>query len=135
MSVGLCGNTEEGYTEHHAGAEQSGELTKSYEAYLGWDTAEWWYELFDGDHSDTFNNELSVDPENLEDSFGAYFEHLIETMTYALAELRVERARELDGVILFVTITDSEETEAVEERSVKRLNPPAIVETFMRRFG
>ncbi|WP_413353955.1 hypothetical protein [Microbacterium sp. 1P06AB] len=40
----------------------------------------------------------------------------------------------LDGVTLFVSVTDSDETEAIENRSATELNPAEVGGAFLRRY-
>lgn len=55
-------------------------------------------------------------------------------MIDALASLRAERTAALADVTLFVTISDSDEAQAIENLSAKRLNPPDLARAFQQRF-
>lgn len=130
MSVGFCANTEEGYAEKHASEAEIEEVTPEFLAYLRWAPAEWRYEMFGYDYFADVNDDLTAASLNGIENFSAYFDRLIEAMIDALAHLRTELAHLLDGVTLFVTISDSEKAEAVERRSAERLNPPALADQF-----
>ncbi|MCJ9701845.1 DUF4303 domain-containing protein [Bradyrhizobium sp. SHOUNA76] len=132
MSVGLCANTEEGYAEKRASEAEIEDMTPQYSAYLRWAPAEWRYEIFGDDHFADINRDLIAAGANSNRDFSIYFDHLIDAMIHALAHLRAERAQALEGVTLFVTISDSEEAEAVERRSANRLNPPTLAGEFGR---
>jgi hypothetical protein len=134
MGVGLCANTEECYAEKCADAEPS-DRSEEYFAYLRWDSAEWRHELFGWEHFGKADEQLAAGLDDADPAFAPFFDQLIEAMTDALANLRVERASALEHVTLFVTITDSDETLAVEDRSAQRLNPPQLAEPFLRRYG
>ncbi len=134
MSVGLCANTEEGYSEKRVEAEEAGDLDESFDAYLRWNSAEWRHEMTGWEHFRQIEQDLSEEVEDPEGGFETYFEHLIDAMIDALATLRSEREQALQGVTLFVTITDSEETIEVEDRSAVRLNPAELSEPFLRRY-
>ena len=131
MSVGLCANTEEGYAEKRASEAEIEDMPPEYSAYLRWAPAEWRYEIFGDDHFADINRDLTAASANSKD-FKIYFNHLIDAMIDTLAHLRAERAQALEGVTLFVTISDSEEAEAVERRSANRLNPPTLADEFRR---
>jgi hypothetical protein len=130
MSVGFCANTEEGYAEKRASEAELEHMTPEYLAYLRWAPAEWRYEMFGDDHFADVNSDLTAASLNGGEDFSVYFDHLIDAMIDALTHLRAERAQALDGVTLFVTISDSEEAEAVEQRSANRLNSPTLASQF-----
>lgn len=135
MSVGFCANTEEGYAEKRASEAEFEEMTSGYEAYLRWAPAEWRYEMFGDAHFMDVNRDLSAAALNPKETFDVHFERLIEVMIEALAKLRAERGAALGGITLFVTISDSEDAEAVERRSAMRLNTPEQASAFVERFG
>lgn len=131
MSVGLCANTEAGYAEKRASEAEIEDMTPEYLAYLRWAPAEWRYEMFGDDFAD-INRDLTAVSLSSDGGFSLHFDRLIDAMIDALAHLRVERARALEGVTLFVTISDSDEAAAVERRSADRLNPPILADQFGR---
>ncbi|WP_206243735.1 DUF4303 domain-containing protein [Novosphingobium terrae] len=136
MSVGPSANTEEGYAASHAAAATSRTLSTAYEAYLRWNSAEWRYEILGDAHFEEINSALSdMEPGDTGEDFDSYFAKLIDAMIGALATLRAKRAEALEGVTLFVSITDSDEARAIEDRSATLLNPVPLAEAFLRRFG
>ncbi len=135
MSVGFCANTEEGYAEKRASEAEIEDMTPEYSAYLRWAPAEWRYEFFGDAPFADINRDLTAASVNWNRDFSLYFDRLIDTMIDALAHLRAERTQALKGVTLFVTISDSEEAEAVERRSADRLNPPRLAGQFGRHLG
>jgi hypothetical protein len=135
MSVGFCANTEEGYAEKRASEAEIEDMTPQYSAYLRWAPAEWRYEFFGDDHFADINRDLTAASVDSNKDFSLYFDRLIDAMIDALAHLRAERAQALEGVTLFVTISDSEEAKAVERRSANRLNPPRLAGQFGRHLG
>ncbi|WP_158266570.1 DUF4303 domain-containing protein [Allosphingosinicella deserti] len=134
MSVGLCANTEEGYAEKRESEAEFEDMTARYEAYLRWTPAEWRYEMIGDAHLVDVNRDLTAAALDAKEAFDTHFDRLIEAMIDALATLRAERGTALDGITLFVTISDSEEAEAIEHRSAVRLNPPALAAPFVGRF-
>ena len=135
MSVGFCANTEEGYAEKRASEAEIEDMTPQYSAYLRWAPAEWRYEFFGDAPFADINRDLTAASVNSNKDFSLYFDRLIDAMIDALAHLRAERAQALEGVTLFVTISDSEEAKAVERRSADRLNPPRLAGQFGRPLG
>lgn len=132
MSVGLCANTEEGYAEKCSSEAEIEDMTPEYSAYLRWAPAEWRYEIFGDEFFVDINRDLRASSASSNKEFSSYFDHLIEAMADALAYLRAQRAQVLEGVTLFVTISDSDESAAVEQRSVQGLNPPPLAYQFGR---
>lgn len=130
MGVGLCITTVEHYETARAEAAEAGVLSSpGYDAYLRWDTAEWLDELAGWKHFEPITRVLFDDPDEAEDGFEEHIDALIE----ALAHLRRERAEALAGVTLFVSVTDSDEAESIEDRSAAELNPPDLSGPFLRR--
>lgn len=134
MSVGFCANTEEGHAEKRTSEAEIEDMTPDYATYLRWAPAEWRYESFGDDLFAEVNRDLTAACLGSNESFAPYFGHLIDAMIDALAHLRAERARTLEGVTLFVTISDSDAAQAVERQSVHRLNPPALAAEFGQRL-
>ncbi len=131
MSAGLCVTTVEHYEAKRSEAEAAGDLASpGYDAYLRWDTAEWRDELAGWQHFDTVSGAFQDEQGDSDDSF----EEHVDALIAALAHLRSERADALDGVTLFVSVTDSDETEAIENRSATELNPAEVSGAFLRRY-
>ncbi len=131
MSVGLCITTVEHYESKRSEADAAGDLSSpGYDAYLKWDTAEWRDELAGWKHFEPISRALLNDDDDDADGFEEHIDALIAT----LAHLRSERASALVGVTLFVTVTDSDESDAIEDRSALELNPPDVAEAFLRRY-
>jgi hypothetical protein len=135
MSVGFCANTEESYAEKHASEAEIEGMSPDYAAYLRWAPAEWRYEGFGDDLFADINRHLTAASTASNGGFDLYFDHLIQAIIDALAHLRVERAQALEGVTLFVTISDSEAAQEVEQQSIHRLNPSTLAAEFGQRLG
>jgi hypothetical protein len=133
MSVGFCANTEEGYAEKRASEAEIEDMSPDYAAYLRWAPAEWRYEGFGDDLFADINRDLTAASTASNDDFTLYFDHLIHAMIDTLAHLRAERAQVLEGVTLFVTISDSEAAQVVERQSVHRLNRSTLAAEFGQR--
>ncbi|MDR6624454.1 DUF4303 domain-containing protein [Caulobacter segnis] len=130
MSVSFCANTEEGYAEKRASEAKIEDMSPGYAAYLRWAPAEWRYEGFGNEPFADINRDLTAASLALDGGFNLYLDHLIHAMIDALAHLRVERAQTLEGVTLFVTISDSEAAQSVEQQSIHRLNRSTLAAEF-----
>lgn len=60
---------------------------------------------------------------------------MTDIMARALRRLRDIYADRLQNVTLFVTVTDYDEAEEIENRSAILINPPGIAQAFVSRFG
>lgn len=130
MSVGFCANSEESHAAKRASEAEIEEMSPEYTAYLRWAPAEWRYEGFGDDLFADINRDLTAASAASNDDFALYFDHLIRAMIDALAHLRAERAQALEGVTLFVTISDSEAAQTVERQSVHQLNRSMLAAEF-----
>lgn len=136
MSVGIAANTEEAFQEHlKAEREVEGELSPQDEAGYRWNTGEWLHEGWRNDLFAALNRVLCDEAVGEEtDNVGGHLAKLVETMTAALARLRREREAMLADTILFVTLTDSDEAEGIEDASAQQVNPPMLLDHFLKRY-
>ncbi|MGF7147978.1 hypothetical protein FHS96_001587 [Sphingomonas zeicaulis] len=128
-SVGFWAATEDDFRRRLAAEAQAEEMTPDYEAYLRWTPEEWSEDA----HGDGFMR--GVSKKLFAEVIGGtaspdHFDRTIAAMTDALAHLRAERADALGQVILFASVSDSDDADAIENASVARLNPPALASTF-----
>ncbi|MFI8631372.1 DUF4303 domain-containing protein [Microbacterium sp. NPDC077663] len=131
MSPGLCVTTVEHHRRRRAAAAMSGDLSEpGYDAYLRWDTAEWRDELVGWEHFEAVARVIDETADDADD----WFEEHIAALIAALAAVRAARGHLLDGVTLFVSVTDGDEREAVENLSATELNPPEVSGPFLRRY-
>jgi hypothetical protein len=133
MTVGPCANVEEGYAERMAAEAE--DMSAQEAAYNRWAPAEWRYEMFGDAAFETLNADLREAIFDPDCDFDAHFTHLLDAMADALAHLRAERGPALESVTLFVTISDGEDTEAVEDRYATQLNPPQLAQAFLQRYA
>ena len=105
-----------------------------------WGTAEWAYEAVHAERFDAPCNRLSTHLLTLDDdrAFGAFRSRLHDTMVQALADLDQEgffgAGADRQAPTLFCSISDSDEAEALEDRSAEQLNPPAVFAAFKKRW-
>jgi hypothetical protein len=133
MSIGLCANTEQGYSEKRAEAEEAGDLDASYDAYLRWDSAEWRHEMIGTERFRQVEKDLWDALDDPPGGFDAYFDRLIEAMTLALIDVKKAQGERFADVTAFVTVTDSDEAEEIENRSAVRINSTEIAAAFRAR--
>ncbi len=132
MGVSMAANTEEGYQTHLAAEAEDEPNTPEDEAYYRWSSSEWQIE---GWRRVAFSEVNAMLAKQDKKDFGAYFDALIEAMTNALKETKDRLGERLAGVTAFVTVTDSDEAEEIENRSATRINDPDLAERFLSRFG
>ena len=132
MSPGLCLTTLEHLRARRSDAAENGDLSEpGYEAYLRWDTADWRDELVGWEHFEAVAQAIDEAHDDADD----WFEEHIDALIAALAALRAERADALHGVTLFVSVTDSDASESIENRSAAELNPPELSGPFLARYA
>jgi len=105
-----------------------------------WYSGSWAYEDCGDDEFNAICGKLSdacmALPEDDDEAFHDFTEHVHSCMINALQILDNEgfwgAARK--NIVLFVTISDSDEAEELENRSAQILNPPEIYEKFLKRY-
>lgn len=134
MGIGLNANTESFFKENLLEESAVEEMTSQDEGYFRWSSAEWEFEGIGDSIFQPVNDALTQAV--LNDTLkGSSFEKLIDAMIGALRLLREMQGDALKGVTLFVTLTDSDEAEEIENRSVIAINPPNVAQAFISRFG
>lgn len=133
MGIGLNANIDPFLNQKLSEERIIEEITPQDEIYFRWSPAEWRFEGVGNEFFQPLNNALTqaiLNDEGEEFSF----EKLIDAMIEALSHLRDARGHALEGVTLFVTITDSDEAGAIENRSAADLNAPDVAQAFISRF-
>ena len=149
MTIVPAANSEEGF--RRATGEGMDPVNRRY---YRWATAEWAYETAGDEHFDAANALLNTPPPGAEptDEEADEAEEAEEARRYrekgdALLGSMVEGLRLLDAegffgtgeareaVTLFVSISDSDEAEALETSSARQLNPPAVAAAFAARYA
>ncbi|HDR9482201.1 hypothetical protein BLA13014_07234 [Burkholderia aenigmatica] len=139
MTVVPAANSEEGLKRVRERME-IGDDEKAPE--FTWATGEWAYESAEADSFNPLCERLAdtvLGPEIPEAKFGEFFRDLQRDMIEALRLLDQEglfgtgAARE--KITLFVTISDDNGAEALENESAKILNPPAVFDRFINRYA
>ena len=119
-------------------AEESIEPADEDVPYYTWSTSEWTYESWQGEHFDAICTTLRDALESVED-YAHFQAQVFQTMTQAMARVRDDglfaRAKPGDAPVLFVTLTDDDEAESVEDASAKTLNSPEVYARFAARYA
>ncbi|QEI06756.1 DUF4303 domain-containing protein [Pigmentiphaga aceris] len=135
MTICPAANSVEGLTRELANDETDPDGEEA--AYYRWATSEWAYESWQADSFNDICTKLGDIPES--EDFAHTQAKVYEVMTNALARLSKEGVFKPqssgDAPVLFVTLTDDDEAEDVENRSAKVLNSPEVFEKFVNRFG
>jgi hypothetical protein len=133
IGIGLNINTEPYFTKRCAEENIESEMTPQEIRYFRWSPAEWCFEAIGDDLFQPVNSML------LQSSLQGFNAIELNTMTdimaRALRRLRDIYADRLQNVTLFVTVTDYDEAEEIENRSAILINPPGIAQAFVSRFG
>ncbi|CAM3321318.1 DUF4303 domain-containing protein [Pseudomonas plecoglossicida] len=103
--------------------------------YYKWATSEWEYEAWMGEYFKDICKSLREASER--DDTSNFKESLISLMVKILSALRKEgffRSFKIQDPMLFVSITDDDGAESVENRTSELLNSPEEYICFVRRF-
>jgi hypothetical protein len=105
-----------------------------------WATAEWAYEGAGADHFDAACKLLNSDKRDDTDDdrgYRAFANKVIGSMVGALRELDEAgffgTGDDRERVTVFVTVSDSDAAEQIENQSAKQLNPAAVAKRFAKR--
>lgn len=139
MTVVPSANSEEGLERSRMRLDRGSDQPAP--AWLIWGTAEWAYEAAEADSFNALSKRLAdtVNGPSVSDAqFGGFFRSLQLDMIEALRLLDREglfgtgEARE--AMTLFVSISDDDGANALENESATILNPPAVANRFIARY-
>ncbi|MGU5677298.1 DUF4303 domain-containing protein [Aeromonas hydrophila] len=130
MTVSLSANTERGFSESiNANEDNDDEMVK----YYRWAFSEWLYDAYEASKFSGISNNLRGD--TLRDiDFNSFFKKLIVTLTQVLCRIRDENINALDKTVFFVSITDDDDSEAIENGSAKIINSDMVYRKFISRY-
>lgn len=106
--------------------------------YYTWSTSEWPYEAWE---DALFNDICTRLRESLEgeENHEHFLAQVFQTMTRAMARVRDDgvfaEGDSGDAPVLFVTLTDDDQAEAVEDESAQTLNSPEVYARFAARYA
>ncbi|GAB7532416.1 hypothetical protein PS3A_48310 [Pseudomonas sp. 3A(2025)] len=135
MTLCQAANSLEKLTEK-LDSEEEEDKTDEAVAYFKWTSSEWAYEALEGDAFAEINHALRTDEER--DEFDTFMQALIRCMTGALGSLVNEGFFKRPGIIgeavVFVTMTDDDAAQSIENSSASALNAGPSLQLFLKRF-
>jgi hypothetical protein len=131
-NVALAANTEEGYQAHLTAEAEDEPNSPEDEIYYRWASSEW---VMEGWDRTAFSRVNALLAQQEKSDFDSYFDNLIEAMTAALVATKAALGERLADVTAFVTVTDSNDAEEIENASASRINAADLAGRFLRRFG
>jgi Domain of unknown function (DUF4303) len=129
--IGPFANTREGLALQTADLALSMTITPQTERALGWSADEWRYDSFGDDAFMTVNQQVM---QAAKADLDHHVTRITDAMIGALQQLRARHGEMLDRVTLFVTKSDSDGAEVLENLSSERLNPPDLHRPFLQRW-
>lgn len=139
MSVSPSANSVEGYAEKVGRELEEDEKTGENLACYKWSTSEWAYEAEFGESFALINNALRQD--GARSDLSIFKKSLLNVMTEALAQLTsegfFERTPTATGsaCVVFVSITDDDDAENVENKSAEIINSRPAYDEFLKRYS
>jgi hypothetical protein len=131
-SVVMAANTEEACRAHLASQAKDEPNTPEDEIYYRWASSEW---ALEGWESDQFSGVNALIQQQDQRDLDAYFSALIEAMTMALAGVKQTLDDTLADITVFVTVTDDDRAEEIENASAGRINATDLATAFQSRYG
>lgn len=109
---------------------------QSLTSYYQWASSEWKYEAWKSEEFAHISKALRESPERVR--FDVFKENLIKAMVLALKKMDNDgffgEGAKRKKITLFITISDDDSAEWVENESAKALNPPDTADLFLNRF-
>lgn len=124
---------------HRAKMAELGKADPQELAYYRWASAEWAYEDYASDPFNPICNRLGAACAAVSGdaaAFAAFKADVHQAMIAALKLLDDEGffGQRRDSAVLFITSSDADEAEAIEDRSAGILNRPEVRKAFLERF-
>ncbi|RQS88769.1 DUF4303 domain-containing protein [Burkholderia contaminans] len=133
MSVQAAGNSEQALQNVLKNAD---ERSPEQDAYYRWASSEWPYEAFHGAEFKGISKIVRESPDR-----SNFLKFKADVHAAMIDALRTVDARGLFGtgpdrekIIIFVTITDDDDAEQLENDSAKQLNSPTAYQRFLNRY-
>lgn len=131
MTVSLSANSEQSLK---AILDSEDDKSKENQTYYKWAASEWAYEGFNAAAFTDISKLLRES--TARSNFITFKQNLIECLTQTLKRVKNEELNEyLKSSVLFVTITDDDDSEAVENASAKQINDEPIISYFVSRYN
>ncbi|MEE5097838.1 DUF4303 domain-containing protein [Pseudomonas alliivorans] len=120
---------------HKIEQEEEEDRTEEVIAYYKWASSEWAYEAYGGELFADINNDLRNDVERADFEF--FKLQVTDVMTKTLAALVSEHFFEqadTGNVVVFVTVTDDDDAEKIENSSAQVINSKNVYREFITRY-
>ena len=110
--------------------------SEDYKAVLRWTPAEWVYDnnSLPDSRLRKINNLLRGNVEHTVEFEAAFYGVLSDALADLDRDGVLSKRQSRNDVTLFMSISDDDKAEAVEDYSAKILNPPSVYERFSKRF-
>lgn len=137
MSISPSANSIEQFNEKIESELEGEDKTPENEAYYKWAFSEWHYEGVGGDFFREINKDLRECVERAD--FEKFKGKVLQAMIDALSDMVKEHffdsvGKESENAVVFVSMTDDDEAENIENASAKVINSEAICEAFLVRY-
>ena len=109
-------------------------ITKEDIAYYQWAPDEWDLEGYNIERSREINKQLFNSIMHEKKDFDLFFEKTTNLMIECLKKVKDQLGSELKDTILFVTVTDDDFAEELENKSAQCINHPEVAKIFMGRY-
>ncbi|MCG8707913.1 DUF4303 domain-containing protein [Brenneria sp. 4F2] len=130
MAVSLAANSEE---KLKSVLDADSDKSKENQNYYRWATSEWAYEDFGADLFAELSAFLRKSPER--EHFPVFKNRLIHSLAYALSSVVAEIFQNRhDAAVMFVSITDDDEAEDIENSSSEIINTEIAHNLFLTRY-
>lgn len=103
------------------------------ENYYRWAVSEWFYDGYNAGAFSKISKMLREDSSR-EINFAKFKNELIKTLSNVLIRIKRELPIELNSTVCFVSITDDDESEEIENSSAKLINDAPLLMAFILRF-
>lgn len=130
MSVSLSASSEEKLKSILADEE---EQSIECENYYRWAVSEWFYDGYNAGAFSKISKMLREDSSR-EINFAKFKSELIQTLSNVLVRIKRELPIELNSTVCFVSVTDDNESEEIENSSAKLINDAPLLMAFISRF-
>tara|TARA_B110001454_G_C12723212_1_gene435865 strand:- start:7342 stop:7890 length:549 start_codon:yes stop_codon:yes gene_type:complete len=125
--------------QHQKAVLKFGETNAQNVAAYKWSTGEWAYENWKGELFTDIYRDLAKyrkTQENTDSDYASYKNSVHECMITALKRLDQSGffGEMRSSIVLFVSSTDNDETETIENYSAKELNSQSVYSEFIERF-
>lgn len=132
MTVSLSANSERGLSQVIRENEDE-ENSHEMENYYRWAFSEWFYDAYEANKFAEISKSLREDSSRDID-FNSFFKRLINTLINVLCKIRGENINPFGKAVFFVSITDDDSSEVIENDSAKIINSSDVYSKFMVRY-